>query len=105
MTNKTEQEMEIYTYFDRVAGANQLMVLGNEAMAVRLFTDLVSQKGTPEKPNYIREHAEDFVLARLGYINNQTGEIRGEYEEIKEAYDIVKNQMGEENERGKESKN
>lgn len=105
MINKTEQEMEIYTYFDRVAGANQLMVLPNEAMAVRLFQDMVNQKGTAEKPNYIREHAEDFVLARLGYINNQTGEIRGEYEEIKEAYDIVKNSIEANNERREETKN
>lgn len=87
------QEMGIYTYFDRIAGANQLMVIPNEPMAIRLFTDMVSKKGTSENPNYIREHAEDFVLARLGFINNQTGEIRPDYEEIKEAYDIVKNTM------------
>lgn len=103
MTNQTEKEMGIYTYFDRVAGANQLMVIPNEPMAVRLFTDMINQKGTAEKPNYIREHAEDFVLARLGYINNQTGEIRGEYEEIKEAYDIVKNNMETKDERRKEN--
>lgn len=97
--------MGIYTIFDRVAGANQLMVLANDAMAKRLFSDNVSAPDRPEKPNYIREHAEDFVLCKLGHINNQTGEIRGEYEEILEAYDILKNTLGIQNERREEAVN
>lgn len=99
------EEMGIYTIFDRVAGANQLMVLSSDAMAKRLFSDNVSAPDKLDKPNYIRAHAEDFVLCKLGYINNQTGEIRGEYEEILEACDILKNSIEAQNERREESIN
>lgn len=99
------KEMGIYTIFDRIAGANQLMVLANDAMAKRLFSDNVSAPDRPEKPNYIKAHAEDFVLCKLGYINNQTGEIRGEYEEILEACDILKNSVEAQNETREETGN
>lgn len=77
--------LEIYTIFDRVAGIGSLMTspINTEKAMIRAFEDVV--KSQPS----IRNHAEDFVLVKLGKINKQTGEIEENYEEIYEASNFV----------------
>lgn len=78
-------KLEIYTIFDRVAGIGSLMTspLNTEKAMIRAFEDVV--KNQPS----IRNHAEDFVLVKLGKIDKQTGEIEENYEEIYEASNFV----------------
>ena len=78
-------KLEIYTIFDRVAGVGSLMTspLNTEKAMIRAFEDVVKKQPS------IYNHAEDFVLVKLGKINKQTGEIEENYEEIYEASNFV----------------
>ena len=80
-------KLDIYTIMDRVSGANQLMTSpeNTEKAMIRAFTDIVLKNET------ISRHAEDYVLVKLGQMDQQTGEIEGAYNEIFEASDIVRN--------------
>lgn len=82
------QKLEIYTILDRVAGIGSIMTSpeNTEKAMIRAFEDVVKQQPS------IRNHAEDYVLIKLGKINKLTGEIEENYEEIYEASNFVQTQ-------------
>lgn len=79
------EHLEIYTILDRVAGIGSIMTspVNTEKAMIRAFADVVMQQPS------IRNHAEDYVLVKLGKINKLTGEIEENYEEIYEASNFV----------------
>lgn len=91
--------LELYTILDRATGVNQIMTSPEktEKAMIRAFEDIVKNNPT------INKHREDFVLVKLGKMNQQTGDIEPNYEEIFEASDFyngeTETKKGEELER------
>lgn len=83
----------IYTIFDRVAGANQLICAPSDLMAKRMFADAFHANNS-----FIAKHADDFVLMKIGTIDTETCEIMPIIDEICEATDFIKTEKTDEKE-------
>lgn len=82
---KSEMWCNLYSVQDRVAGFNNVMTVRTDAIAIRSFVQAVLA------PNSMfRDNPEDYCLTKVGKINVLTGEVIPEYEELAEAWDIIK---------------
>lgn len=82
---KSEIWVNLYSVQDRVAGFNNVMTVRTDAIAIRSFTQAVLAPNSMFKDN-----PEDYCLTKIGKMNVLTGKIIEEYEELSEAWDIIK---------------
>lgn len=75
----------LFSVRDELVGYGDPFALpDNDEVAVRIFTQAVKD----EKPNRINQSKQDMVLFRLGYLDDQSGEITPCKEQILRATEV-----------------
>jgi len=78
----------IYAIMDRQMNAFMApAAIPTDGMAIRQFIDKINGQ------NPMSQHPDDYSLWRLGYFDDQTGEMINEKEKLGEAANFVKKQL------------
>ena len=70
MKGQKTMEINLYSVKDTKMGFEQILVLPNNAAAIRWFGDISQNKEHP-----ISKHPEDYQLFKVGTMNEDTGEL------------------------------
>lgn len=70
----------LYSIKDTKMGFQQILILPNNAAAIRWFGDVVLNKESP-----YNKHPEDYQLFKVGTMNDETGELLAECQFLENA--------------------
>ena len=76
----------LYSIKDTKMGFQQILILPNNAAAIRWFGDIVANKETP-----YNKHPEDYQLFKVGTLNEDTGELVSETQFLENATAFTNN--------------